>query len=140
MGDRAQIFAAQQIGELARVNFVALIALLRPGRRLSQLIAHPAYTPLRFTEFLAVSAQDSGPSGLRVRSRMNFAFSTGFEDGFHDQFPTAVQDGDPNRYLVHVHSDTFDVVTHLSRLLGGKSFVPTLTFSYGKVPSCSLFA
>src|ERR1700693_3186052 len=43
-----------------------------------------------------------------------------FDDGFHDQFPTAIQDGDHNRFLVHVHSDIFDLVTHLSCLLGGK--------------------
>ncbi len=39
-------------------------------------IAHPSYTPcLRFTESLAVSAQDSGPSGSLILSRKNFAFS-----------------------------------------------------------------
>ena len=35
-------------------------------------------------------------------------------------FPAAIQDGDHNRFLVHVHSDILDVVTHLSCLLGGK--------------------
>src|ERR1700726_2367993 len=44
----------------------------------------------------------------------------GFEDGFHDQLPAAIQDGDHNGFLVHVHSDIFNVVTHLSCLLGGK--------------------
>src|SRR5260370_17843961 len=44
----------------------------------------------------------------------------GFQDGFHDQLSTAIQDGDHNRFLVHVHSDIFDLVTHLSCLLGGK--------------------
>src|ERR1700674_3816219 len=44
----------------------------------------------------------------------------GFEDGFHDQLPTAIQDGDHHCFLVHVHSDIFDLVTHLSCLLGGK--------------------
>src|ERR1019366_3753669 len=34
--------------------------------------------------------------------------------------PRSIQDGDHNRFLVHVHSDIFDVVTHLSCLLGGK--------------------
>src|SRR5713226_1046268 len=45
----------------------------------------------------------------------------GFDDGLHHQLPTLIQDGDHNRFLVHVHSDIFDVVTHLSCLLGGKS-------------------
>ena len=27
---------------------------------------------------------------------------------FHDQLPAAIQDGDHNRFLVHVHSDIFD--------------------------------
>src|ERR1700720_780949 len=44
----------------------------------------------------------------------------GFEDGFHDQLPAAIEDGDHNRFLVHAHSDIFDLVTHLSCLLGGK--------------------
>ncbi len=44
----------------------------------------------------------------------------GFEDGFHDQLPTAIQDGDHYRFLVHVHADIIDVATHCSRLLGGK--------------------
>src|ERR1039458_1302104 len=43
-----------------------------------------------------------------------------FQDGFHDQLPAAIQDGDHNRFLMHIHSDIFDVVTHLSCLLGGK--------------------
>jgi hypothetical protein len=42
----------------------------------SQLNRPPRLYPcLRFTEFLAVSAQDSGPSGSLVLSRKNFAFS-----------------------------------------------------------------
>ena len=44
----------------------------------------------------------------------------GFDDGFHDQLPTAIQDGDHNRFLVHVHADILDVATHCSCLLGGK--------------------
>src|ERR1039458_8791320 len=44
----------------------------------------------------------------------------GFQDGFHDQLPAAIQDGDDNRFLVHIHADIFDVVTHLSCLLGEK--------------------
>src|SRR6266568_8490922 len=44
----------------------------------------------------------------------------GFDDGLHHQLPALIQDGDHNRFLVHVHSDIFDVVTHLSCLLGGK--------------------
>jgi hypothetical protein len=35
---------------------------------------------------------------------------------------------DHNRFLVHVHSDIFDVITHLSCLLGGRVFVLTLIF------------
>src|SRR6266851_848728 len=44
----------------------------------------------------------------------------GFEDSFHDQIPSTIQDGDHYRFLVHVHADILDVVTHLSCLLGGK--------------------
>src|ERR1039457_4435880 len=42
----------------------------------SQLNSPPRLYPcLRFTESLAVSAQDSGPSGSLILSRKNFAFS-----------------------------------------------------------------
>src|ERR1017187_788153 len=45
----------------------------------SQLNSPPRLYPcLRFTEFLAVAAQDSGPSGPLVLSRKNFAFSTSY--------------------------------------------------------------
>src|ERR1035438_9332036 len=44
----------------------------------------------------------------------------GFDHGLHHQLPALIQDGDHNRFLVHVHSDIFDLVTHLSCLLGGK--------------------
>src|SRR6266700_2193774 len=43
-----------------------------------------------------------------------------FDDGLHHQLPALIQDGDHNGFLVHVHSDIFDVITHLSCLLGGK--------------------
>jgi hypothetical protein len=52
--------------------------------------------------------------------KLQDAAGFGFDDGFHDQLPAATQDGDHNRFLVHVHSDIFDVATHLSCLLGGK--------------------
>jgi hypothetical protein len=44
----------------------------------------------------------------------------GFDHGLHHQLPALIQDGDHNGFLVHVHSDIFDLVTHLSCLLGGK--------------------
>jgi len=43
-----------------------------------------------------------------------------FPDGFHHLLPVAIHDGDNNRFLVRIHSDIFDVVSHLSCLLGGK--------------------
>src|SRR3984893_4765936 len=52
----------------------------------------------------------------------------GFDDGLHHQLPALIQDGDHNGFLVHVHSDIFDVVTHLSCLLGGKVFLLTVIF------------
>jgi hypothetical protein len=64
----------------------------------------------------------------------------GFQNGFHHQLPTAIQDRDYNRFLVHVHADILDVATHFSCLLGGRSFVPTLIFSQGKVPCSRRFA
>src|SRR3984893_11982768 len=47
-----------------------------PGCKFSQLNRPPRLYPcLGFTESLAVSAQDSGPSGSLLLSRKNFAFS-----------------------------------------------------------------
>src|SRR5258708_34463683 len=51
---------------------------------------------------------------------LQYVAGFGFDNAFHDQLSTAIQDGDHNRFLMHVHSDIFDVVTHLSCLLGGK--------------------
>jgi hypothetical protein len=44
----------------------------------------------------------------------------GFQDGFHDQLATAIQDRDHNRFPVHVHADILNVATHFRCLLGGK--------------------
>ncbi len=63
-----------------------------------------------------------------------------FEDGFHDQLPTAIQDGDHNRFLVHVHADILDVATHFSCLLGESHSCQRLSFPQGKVPFSSRFA
>ncbi len=57
---------------------------------------------------------------LQTVEELQNAAGLGFDDGFHDQLPAAIEDGDHNRFLVHVHSDIFDLVTHLSCLLGGK--------------------
>ncbi len=65
----------------------------------------------------------------------------GFDHGLHHQLPALILDGDHNGFLVHVHSDIFDVVTHLSCLLGGKIFVLTLVFPLKvKMPFSSRFA
>src|SRR5580693_9856638 len=44
----------------------------------------------------------------------------GFDDGLHHQLPALIQDGEHNGFLVHVHSDIFDVATHFRCLLGGE--------------------
>jgi hypothetical protein len=51
----------------------------RPGCKFSQLNCPPRLYPcLRFTVSLAVTAQDSGPSGSLILSRKNFAFSASY--------------------------------------------------------------
>src|ERR1017187_8716142 len=52
--------------------------------------------------------------------KLQNAAGFGFDHGLHHQLPALIQDGDHNGFLVHVHSDIFDVITHLSCLLGGK--------------------
>jgi hypothetical protein len=39
--------------------------------------------------------------------KLQKAAGFGFDDGFHHQLPAVIQDGDHNRFLVHVHSDIF---------------------------------
>src|SRR5580704_13667610 len=59
----------------------------------------------------------SSPRRPRINCRRLLA---GFDDRLHHQLATVTEDSDHNRFLVHVHSDIFDVTTHLSCLLGGK--------------------
>ncbi len=60
--------------------------------------------------------------------KLENAAGSGFDHGLQHLLPALILDGDHNGFLVHVHSDIFDVVTHLSCLLGGKDHVPTLVF------------
>jgi len=41
-----------------------------------------------------------------------------FDGALNRQLATVIEDSDHDRFLVHVHSDTFDLTTHLSCLLG----------------------
>jgi hypothetical protein len=66
--------------------------------------------------------------------KLQNATGFGFDDRLHHQLPTAMEDSDHHRFLVHVHSDIFDVVTHLSCLLEGKNIGSTESFPQGKVP------
>src|ERR1700674_2009628 len=43
-----------------------------------------------------------------------------FHARLHHQLATAAKDSDHHRFLVHVHADILDVVTHSSCLLEGK--------------------
>ena len=52
--------------------------------------------------------------------KLQNAAGFGFDHGLHHQLPALILDSDYNRFLVHIHSDIFDVVTHSSCLLGGK--------------------
>src|SRR5215472_17762178 len=51
--------------------------------------------------------------------KLQKAAGLGFDDRFHHQLATGIPHGDRNRFHVHVHSDIFNVTTHLSCLLGG---------------------
>jgi hypothetical protein len=52
--------------------------------------------------------------------KLQDAAGFGFDNGFHYQLAATTLDSDHRRFLVHVHSDIFDVTTHVSCLLGGK--------------------
>jgi hypothetical protein len=56
----------------------------------------------------------------QAMDKLQDAAGFGFDDRLHHQLATVTEDSDHNRFLVHVHSDIFDVTTHLSCLLGGK--------------------
>src|SRR5215467_12447137 len=57
---------------------------------------------------------------LQSVDKLQNAAGFGFDDRLHHHLATAIQHGNHNRFLVHVHSDIFNVTTHLSCLLGGK--------------------
>src|SRR5215472_19077619 len=52
--------------------------------------------------------------------KLQNAAGLGFDNRFHHHLPTGIPHGDHNRFLVRVHSDIFNVTTHVSCLLGGK--------------------
>ena len=52
--------------------------------------------------------------------KLQDAAALGFDNGFHYQPATPTLHSDHRRFLVHIHSDIFNLTTHLSCLLGGK--------------------
>jgi hypothetical protein len=54
--------------------------------------------------------------------KLQNAASFGFHNGLHYQLATAIEDGDHNRFLVHVHADILDIATHSVASLGERSF------------------
>ena len=91
-------------------------ALLKEGSKSDKVDAHKLADLLRTGMLRPVYHGENGLRTLRELGRL------------HHQLPALIQDGDHNGFLVHVHSDIFDVVTHLSCLLGGEVFVLTLIF------------
>jgi hypothetical protein len=63
-----------------------------------------------------------------------------FHNGLQHQLATAIEDGDHNRFLVHVHADILDVATHAVASLRERSFASTDSFPQGNVSFFSRFA
>jgi hypothetical protein len=57
-----------------------------------------------------------------------------FHDRLHHQLATAIQNGNHDRFLVHIHADILDIATHSVASLGERSFASTESFPRGKVP------
>src|SRR5580700_4982538 len=57
-------------------------------------------------------------------NKLQNAAGLGFDNRLHYQLATApIEDGDYNRFLVHVHPDILDVATHAVASLRERSFV-----------------
>src|SRR5580698_4386078 len=54
--------------------------------------------------------------------KLQHATGFGFDDRFHHQLATAIEDGNHNGFLVHVHTDILDVATHAVASLRERSF------------------
>jgi hypothetical protein len=75
--------------------------------------------------------QPGGP-GPFFKGDMQFAPQTveklqkaagfGFDNGFHHQLPTVIEDGDHDGFLVHVQADILDVATQAVASLRERSF------------------
>ena len=65
-----------------------------------------------------LNASSRGPDQTDKEFRQTTCL--GFDDGLHHLLARAILHRDHNRFLVHVHSDIFNVTTHVSCLLGGK--------------------
>src|SRR6266702_2799565 len=72
--------------------------------------------------------------------KLQNAAGLGFDNGLHHQLATAIEDGDYNRFLVHVHADILDVANHSVASLGDRSFASTKSFPQGKVSFFSRLA
>ena len=123
MVDRSQHSRAQQVSQLLRIHLVALAALLQQG--IAPWIADQNLLHLRLQQIVQPGRPGSFfPGHVQLApqtvDKLQNAAGFGFDDGFHDQLPTAIQDGDDNRFLVYIHADILDVATHCSCLLGGK--------------------
>src|ERR1700758_5803567 len=59
---------------------------------------------------------------LQSVHKLQNAAGFGFHDGLHHQLASAIQDGDHNRFLVHVHADILNVATHAVASLRERSF------------------
>jgi hypothetical protein len=98
--DRSQPYAAQRIGQLARLHLVVLAPLLESG--IAPRIADQNFLYLRRQQIVQPGRPGSFFPGhmqlapQTVEKPQNSAGS-GFADGFHDQLATAIEDGDRAR-------------------------------------------
>src|SRR5271157_3354171 len=114
MVDRTQISAAQQIGQLARVNLVTLVTLFH--ERVFPRIAHHELRDVWLQE--VIQPRRPGPLFQSHTQVTVYSLDTlqdgarlGFDDRLHHHFSLAVHHRDYNRFLVNVHANILNVHT-----------------------------
>jgi len=108
--DRFDIAAAQQLGELSRVNLVAFATVLQQGA-LPQ-VAHHNLGHMRLQQVI----QPRGPSSFFKRDKhvcaqpldkLQNGYRLRFYDGLHDYLASGIHHRDRDRVFVHVHANKF---------------------------------
>ena len=115
MVDRIEMVAAQQLGQLSRVNLVAFVTVFQQGA--FPRVAHQNSCHVRLQQVI----QPRGPSSFFKRDKhvsaqpldkLQNGHRLRFDDGLHYQLSCGVHHRDRDRFLVDVHANKFRTTFH----------------------------